>query len=645
MIKKIVEILPTFPNKKRWTKIILAVFLFLIGIVFCVSGAAAFYYKMYIGKVYSGVYVGQYHIGNMTANEAITFIENTNNRLAKEGITLKIEAADGRKATFNLNTVSAGADGAEIIKLDSQQLAILAMNSGRAGHWYEKLFLPIIFNFFHKVIDAPLVVDNFNLLESLKSGLSRYADEPRNAQIKIRVLNPLQYDIIPEKNGRTFVYENIARAISEKITNLSFEQIEVKTTAFEPTITAADVVIAVQKLPAIFVYGDIGLNYINPQTQMRRDWIINQNDYSTWLEAQKNENNQPIFVLNKDSVDNYLFTLRAEVDQPVQDAKFTMENGKVKEMQFSQNGLSLNLEKTYQNLNTAFKGRNYGGDDAIKTVGLAVDVVEPKIKLAQINDWGISDVIGAGTSTFHDSHTNRIKNIATAIKRLNGVIIQPGEEFSAIKYAGPFISANGFLPEAVIKGKEIKNEIGGGMCQIGTTLFRMAMNSGMDITQRQNHSLVVGYYADPVNGNPGTDAALYEPTVDVRFINDTGSYLLLQTDINYKKQMLTFTLWGKPDGRKGWFSHPLVKRWISAGKPEMVVTDKLKPGEEKCQAAFRGAVATFTYTRITPSGEKIDRVFDSYYRPLPKICMVGGTCAVGGGCTTSTSGAPLEVVD
>ena len=167
------------------------------------------------------------------------------------------------------------------------------------------------------------------------------------------------------------------------------------------------------------------------------------------------------------------------------------------------------------------------------------------------------------------------------------------------------------------------------MCQIGTTLFRMAMNAGMPITERRNHSLVVGYYADPVNGNPGTDATLYEPLVDFKFLNDTGNYLLLQAEIDYKKQQLTFTLWGKSDGRKGWYTHPTVSRWIPAGEPKDIEVDNLKPGEKKCQNAFRGAVASFTYTRVTPSGEKIDRVFDSYYRSLPKICLVGKTAATG----------------
>jgi vancomycin resistance protein YoaR len=144
--------------------------------------------------------------------------------------------------------------------------------------------------------------------------------------------------------------------------------------------------------------------------------------------------------------------------------------------------------------------------------------------------------------------------------------------------------------------------------------------------------LVVSYYADPVNGNPGTDATLYEPSLDLKFKNDTGSYLLLQTDIDYKRQMLTFTLWGKPDGRKGWYTHPIVSKWIPSAEEEqiIVVSDgSLKPGEKNCQVAFKGAVASFVYSRVATSGVKIDRTFDSYYRPLPKICTVGATSTPG----------------
>jgi len=300
-----------------------------------------------------------------------------------------------------------------------------------------------------------------------------------------------------------------------------------------------------------------------------------------------------------------------------------MSNNKVIKFQASSSGINLDLEKTATKINQAFLERNYKTENITKTITVEFEVIEPKIKVSDVNDLGISEIIGMGVSTFKDSHTNRIKNIANAVTRLNGILIKPGEEFSTNKYAGPYTIENGFLSEAVIKGNEIKNEVGGGMCQIGTTMFRAAMNAGMDITERRNHSLVVSYYADPVNGNPGTDATLYEPFLDLKFLNDTGNYLLLQTEIDFTRQEIRFTIWGTPDGRSGWYTHPQVLQWIPVGEEQVVETTDLAPGVKECQSAFVGAVATFTYSRITPNGEKIDRVFESHYRPLPKQCLIG----------------------
>jgi len=388
-------------------------------------------------------------------------------------------------------------------------------------------------------------------------------------------------------------------------------------------------------LPILFSYGDINLNYIDSQTQARKDWKIPSHVYSSWLEVQK-EGDSFVFGLSAEAVGIYLEGLKKEVERPAEDAKFIMENGKAKEFQSSRSGVALDVDKTYQELNRAFIERNYHPAVVSKTISLSTNIIESEIKLSEINDLGITDIIGSGTSTFYGSHTNRIKNITHAVKLLNGIIIKPEEEFSTLKSAGPFTEKNGYLPELVIKGTEIKKEVGGGMCQIGTTLFRMAMNAGMDITERRNHSLVVSYYLDPVNRNPGTDATVYDPILDLKFLNDTGNYLLLQTEVDYKKQLLTFTLWGSPDGREGWYSHPLVKRWIPAGKKQEIEVDNLKPGVKECQESYVGASASFIYTRITPAGEEIKRVFDSYYRPLPEICRIGkaldSTCPVGKSC-------------
>lgn len=603
--------------------------------------SASIYVEYYRGRVYPGVLIDNYPVGGLPAAALRDFIENVNNRYAKEGIDLAVLDARGNQHQIKLNTVIAGDSTGELLHLDSSRPAFAALAAGRRQGFFVNTFLPLYFRWFEPIkMRVPVVTNDAALADVLASTLAPFEDIPHNASLVFADKDPRAYTVVPEKTGKMFNYLAVISQIKQALANLSFVPIMIAPQAFTPLVTAPDVERIAPKLPIIFAYGPLALTYVDTQTKLRRDWIIPPARALGWLEVRKDSDNNFIFALAPAAVREYLESeVRPAVDVAAQEAKFVMADNKVKEFQASRSGVALDAEKTYADLDAAFRERNYAPQTPVLTINVAANISEPQIKTADVNNLGITDIIGVGFSTFKDSHTNRIKNIARAVARLNGVLIKPGEEFSALKYAGPFTSENGFLPEMVIKGREIKPEIGGGMCQIGTTLFRMAMNSGMDITARRNHSLVVGYYADPVNGNPGTDATLYEPMLDLKFKNDTGNHLLLQTEVDYKRQQLTFTLWGRPDGRQGWYTHPLVAKWIPAGAPQTIeVTDgSLKPGQEKCQNAFRGAVASFIYSRLTPGGEKIDRLFDSYYRPLPKICMVGVSAA-----SSTPTGGPVE---
>ncbi len=613
------------------------IFLFLVLVFF---GSASAYNMVYKNKIFPGVYVGNHHMGGLTALEAKDFMENFNDRIAKESLDFNF-TKENRINNFKLSPISADDSSVEMIKVDSDNSAVKLLSVGRSGNFFINLWQPLYVRLFsERTVQVDVVVED-RFVSSLKSYMSDFGDKPRNANIKITDLSTLAYVIEEEKSGLIFDYDEVVNKLQIQLASLALDTITINTKEFKPDVFVDDLNPLVPKLSEILKYGNLGLNYTDPQTGAKRDWSIGPVVYTEWFEVRK-ENGEPVFALNEEKVKFYLETLRPFINSPAQDAKFVMENDRVKEFQANQSGLNLNEKKTYNDLDSIFKERNYRPAELSKTVTVSVDIVQPNVLISDVNNLGIMGVVGVGYSTFKDSHTNRIKNIANAVKRLNGILIKPGEEFSSNKYAGPYTAENGFLPEMVIKGREIKPEIGGGMCQIGTTLFRTAMNSGMPISERRNHSLVVSYYADPVNGNPGTDATLYEPNVDFKFINDTGGYLLLQTSIDYKKQELVFTFWGKNDGRKGSYTHPEVTKWIPAGEPQEIIVTTLKPGERKCQNAFRGAVTSFTYTIINSSSEKVERVFDSYYRPLPQICMVGAPLA---STSTPASGVPLEVGD
>ena len=637
MSEDLKEIIPASLGLHLWRKkTLIAVGIFLAAAILVVGGSWAYGF-VYRDSVYPGVYLGKHHMGGLTKAQAEEFIENFNNRIAKEGVAVQFDAR-GKVQNSVLPAVSAEDSSVEMIHIDSGSTVNMLVQIGRTGNIARRLFAPVWLQLFENHDARAVTIVEERFISSMESYFSAFADPARNANILVTSISPLQSVVEPEKTGTIFDYNAARQMLSEQLAQLVLPSVQMVKKDFTPDVFAADVQPLFVKLPEILSYGDLSLNYTDPQTGRHKEWKIGADIYSRWLEIRR-EQGELIFALKKEGVLTYLETLRPFINMPAKDAKFVMENDRVKEFQANQSGLILNEEKTYADLDVVFKDRNYHPAEPVKTVTVSVDIVEPNVAMSNVNNLGIMEIVGVGYSTFKDSHTNRIKNIANAVKRLNGILIKPDEEFSANKYAGPYTAENGFLPEMVIKGNRIIPEIGGGMCQIGTTLFRAAMNSGMPITERRNHSLVVSYYADPVNGNPGTDATLYEPNVDFKFKNDTGGYLLLQTSIDYVKQELVFTFWGKSDGRKGSYTHPVVNKWIPAGEPQEIVVPDLKPGERKCQNAFRGAMTSFTYTIIKPSGEKVDQVFDSYYRPLSQICMVGAAVST----STVDANVPVEV--
>ena len=203
---------------------------------------------------------------------------------------------------------------------------------------------------------------------------------------------------------------------------------------------------------------------------------------------------------------------------------------------------------------------------------------------------------------------------------------------SLVEKLKPFTLEDGYLAELVIKGDEIKPEVGGGLCQIGTTTFRATMNAGLEITQRRNHSLVVSYYDDPSNGNPGTDATLYDPAPDYKFKNDTENYILLTTEVDLDEKELIFTFWGTNDGRQGSYTPPEVLTWTGYGATQTEYTDSLAPGVKRCQSPHSGATTAFDYNVVYADGDEYSHTYTSTYRSLPQICLVG----------SATGEAPIE---
>jgi len=239
-----------------------------------------------------------------------------------------------------------------------------------------------------------------------------------------------------------------------------------------------------------------------------------------------------------DELTSYLTTTIApEINQEAQDARFERSGDRVVQFAVPDQGRTLNLEQTIQHIAAATAR-------SASEATLAVDITEPAVKdVADIHNLGITTLLASGVSDFAGSPSNRVHNIKVGTSKYHGLLIAPGDDFSFNRHLGSVDASAGYLPELVIKNNVTTPEFGGGLCQVSTTAFRAAIYSGLDITERRNHSYAVRYY-----GKPGFDATIYPGHTDLRFTNNTPGYILIQTRVVGTK--VYFDFWGTDDGRE-----------------------------------------------------------------------------------------------
>ena len=415
-------------------------------------------------------------------------------------------------------------------------------------------------------------------------------------------------EIKKEEIGIAFDYNQAINKTEEQIKELLNKDIELITTEDKPLVTEEIITEMESMIIETASKGNLLLTYNEKQ------WEVDNQYWRQWLTIKARENNNLYLGVNEELFDLYLINnIKSNIETEVRDAKFKLIDGRVAEFISSRNGVAINIQEILDALEKLLI------ESAELNLELITNIVYPNITNSDVNDLGIKEVIGIGYSNFSGSPVNRIHNINIGADSLNGVLIKPGEEFSLIQALGEIDGEHGYREELVIKGDETVPEFGGGLCQIGTTVFRGALDSGLEITQRRNHSYRVSYY-EPA----GTDATIYNPWPDLKFLNNTEQHILLQTRIQGTE--LYFDFWGTKDGRIASTTYPIIYNIVEPPGKKIIKTLDLEPGEEKCtERAHNGADAKFTYTVKHPNEEEIETIFYSHYIPWQEVCLLGVT--------------------
>lgn len=269
-----------------------------------------------------------------------------------------------------------------------------------------------------------------------------------------------------------------------------------------------------------------------------KDFVVRSDEIKSWIEPYyRNYSGKEDLRVSRSKITNYLESIAPLLNIEPVNAKFVINNdGRAETFRPATDGQKLKTEESTALVSFAiFKGAD--------SVSLAFDQIEPEITLDKINNLGITTLLGTGESDYGNSTSSRIHNIKIGLSRFNGIILKPGEEFSFNSYLGNIDEQNGYQSELVIKGGRLIYEYGGGLCQVATTVFRSAIMSGLDITERKPHSFPVQYY-DP----QGFDATIYPGVVDLKFKNNTEGNILIQTKLIGSK--LVVEIYGSQTDKK-----------------------------------------------------------------------------------------------
>lgn len=261
-------------------------------------------------------------------------------------------------------------------------------------------------------------------------------------------------------------------------------------------------------------------------------------------------------------------------------------------------------------------------ENDITFVNLPILREEPRLTVhPKLLKKGIKELVSSGETVFKGSPDNRINNITVGIGRFSGHLIKPGEEFVFGDILGKVDETTGYKKELVIAGDRTVPEYGGGLCQVSTTAYRAALAGGFPVTKRRNHSYAVSYYL-PI----GLDATVYPPQVDLKFVNDSDSSLLMQSFVRGNKAY--YNLYGTKDERDVQMIGPFYSDRVSPPPPRLEYTTKLPPGEQEVLGHAVSGVKALWYREVTYADPEKKPYFEtiySVYQARPDFRAVGVT--------------------
>jgi vancomycin resistance protein YoaR len=526
-----------------------------------------------------GTRIGGVDVGGLSPKAAKALLTARATRLEGEPVTF---TAGGKRFRISARTVGVAADWGAAVDLAMKQGGGFGLVRG-----YRRLGLEL----FPQHVVPP--THAFDAALDYKLGLiARAVDTPhRDARL---VRRGLHITIAAGSTGRALDRAAARQAIVGALASFSRAPVALPVRVDRPQVTVGSLT-AAQRRASVVVSAPVRVRVGGKTLRIPR-WRL-----ATILDLKRLRFAGP-------QADAYFARLAKQVDRAPADATWAV-HGTAVSLVAAKPGLALDVPRAAKALLVAASRR------LNRTTSLPLAASQPERTTREARLMGISGVVGS-YETFYGGDPNRIHNVQLVAHLVDDKLIAPGATFSFNGTTGERSAEKGFLEAPVIVNGELQNGLGGGVCQVSTTVFNAAYEAGLPITSRTNHALYISHY--PL----GRDATVNYPDIDLKFVNDTGHWLLLRTWVG--SSSLTVSLYGTPVHRRvDSVAQPL--RVVAQPPVQKTVDATLKPGQVVVDDPGMPAQSTSVERKVyAPDGKLLsDQTFYSSYRAEAKIIRVG----------------------
>lgn len=383
------------------------------------------------------------------------------------------------------------------------------------------------------------------------------------------------------------------------------------------TLADRKVTLDIEGTPVEATAGELGFTWSNPEAvEEAASHGAGGNLIQQYMER-KDLEKEPVHISLETGVDEAEFAefvnanCQGMTAEP-QNAVITRVDGKF-EITPEVDGKTVDTEATRAALETALAE----ADAEAVTVEAAITVKEAAVREEQLAT--IQDELGSFSTDFSSSGDSRSGNLQNGAAKINGHVLMPGETLSGYECMHPFTKENGYFSAAAYENGRVVDSIGGGVCQISTTLYQAALRAELEIVQRQNHSMIVGYV------KPSMDAATAGTVKDLKVTNNYSTPIYVE---GYTKgRTLTFTIYGKetrPANRTVEFVSETLST-IDPGEPEIKVDNSMAPGTRKQVQSAHTGIKSRLWKVVKVDGTETERTLlhTDTYNASKAIVMVG----------------------